>query len=559
MSGRPSFQSERSFQSSQLPNYGSSTRQPSSASASGQRQAAATAWPHSISSVMSQPSGSSLLFSPSALQNLNPLRPAATAGSRNAASRGTPAATVPLSQLPDVTKADFEPYLSEIKEEYALWEKQLSLTSKKKQSRSPSLSSTWSNMPGTSNSARAQIMPDLTVVPQLFMDKDFDLTLPRTFDQVTQLSPVPTTNSPGAAGPDRPKLHSRTNSFTNMTFGDIASDQMLQEKLSHYLDVVEQHLALEIASRSSTFFSALSNLQALHSQSETALVSASDLKRRLASINHFSKSGIKAIRMALRRHRLEKLKQAASAVQELLRAVREAGALAAAGEWEGALGLVEEVQSEYPASTHPDGTLREVRLDRVQALHDLPNRLTGLKRQIASSLRNELLSVLMHQLHEHTESYSRQAKELGADYKWEASEAKEQASEAARPLVRGLARCGPGLQAVEDMASTWRESVLSAVQSVIAKVRRSVRLLVKKVSLTSSTLLSAFTGRTRDRRAICCSARAFTSRIPPALSRCLQRVARPAQCPSSPHRNSGCSVHRRFVISLRVCGLFAPR
>lgn len=521
MSGRPSFQSERSFQSGSFPPIAESSSSgrrhhaqqtvsqsshPAAASSEDQQQQAAAAWPNSISTVMNSSAGTSshlLRFSPSTLQNLNPLRPAAAAGSRNAASRGTPAASVQLSSLPPVNKSEFDDYLSDIKDEYALWVKQAANNNSpsgrpRLSSRSASLSSTWSSSRLQQDAAAAhsirqqQMLPDLSIVPHLFMAEDFNLTLPRTFEQVTQLNPTPSSSTPtpedgagdsvnGSQPHRKPLQHTRGNSFSNMTLGDIATDQMLQEKLSHYLDVVEQHLALEIASRSSTFFSALSNLQALHAQSEAALARAAELKQQLGRIGSWSHAGLRALRMALRRHRVERLREAAAAVQDLLKAVREAGSLASAGEWEGALGLVEEVHAVYaPASQSSKAEdsaaaasrfMGELQLHRLRALHDLPNRLDGLKRQIASSLQNELLSVLTHQLQGHTEAYVQQAMTLGQDWKWEGSLVKEQASDAARPLVRGLVRCGPGLKAVEDAIAAWRESVLSAVDSVMSKVR----------------------------------------------------------------------------------------
>lgn len=474
MSARPSLQSERSVTSSHL--YESQPK-PHTQHQQQSRQDGQQQYPHSISSVLSQPpNAGSLLFSPSTLQNLNPLRQTAAAGKRNAASRGTPAATVPLSALPEVHKSDFTGYLEHIQGEYEVWQRQ----KKAQQSKSDLPSSTSTSSAGPP----AQILPDLSAVPQLFMAQDFDLTLPRTFDAVTQLNPAPPSpitsptneDAPAASTSgghtERPPLSARqSSSFTHMALGDIASDQMLQEKLSHYLDIVEQHLALEIASRSSTFFSALSNLQSLHTQSQSALSQASDLKHQLAHIDTFSRQGLHALRLALRRHRMHKLQLASAKVKEVARAVSQARDLASSGEWEGALGLVEEVQEAYYAAPGQDfDPATEVRLDRLNALKSLPDRLAGLKKQIAGSLQSELLSVLNHLFEVHTREVRESKTDATAE---EVGRMRERAADSARPLVRGLVKCGSDLKGVEDAVAVWRESVLATLRAAI----RSVSLL----------------------------------------------------------------------------------
>lgn len=469
MSRRPSFQSELSYDSGSLADLSAAStsrlpnRPESGRTANSQQQ---QTWPNSISSVLAQPSSSSNFFlSPSStLQNLNPLRPAAQAGSRNAASRGKPAATVQLSVLPEVQKSEFETYLSEIQDEYAVWAKQ-----KRPTTASIVKSPSSNSITDLSSFHRHQLLPDLEVVPTLFMSEDFDLTLPRTFEAVTQLNPTITATVPDTSEAASRKPPSASPSFSHMALGDIASDQMLQEKLSHYLDVVEQHLALEIASRSSTFFSALSNLQALDSQSEAALKQAAQLKSQLALVARWSQAGLQGLRMALRRHRLQKIQEGAVKIKEVVKALGQASDLATEGEWEGALGLVEEVQTAY----HSDNSgqkQQDLRLDRLKALSGVPSKLVTLKKTIATSLQAELLNVLTHQLHAHTHTYVKQSQQLGKDFKWEASNLKEVASEATRSLIRGLVRCGPGLRAVEDGVATWRESVLSTIQGIIQKV-----------------------------------------------------------------------------------------
>lgn len=95
--------------------------------------------------------------------------------------------------------------------------------------------STTSNLTSSDNGPRSTL-PPLSGVPSIYFNPAFDLADPRTFAAVTEQE--------ATIG------HRRTSSSP----ADIALNHILQEKLSHYMDVVEQHLVQEIAIRSVPFF-----------------------------------------------------------------------------------------------------------------------------------------------------------------------------------------------------------------------------------------------------------------------------------------------------------------
>lgn len=138
--------------------------------------------------------------------------------------------------------------------------------------------------------------PALSTVPSIFFDPDFNFENPRTFDLVCEQT-----------GPS---------AKSNAT--SIVTNSILQEKLSHYLDTVEIHLMTEISRRSTSFFEALSNLQALHSQTLECVSQIHVLRAQLARIDHTqSKQGLEVVRLKRRRRNLGLLHNGIRMVKEI--------------------------------------------------------------------------------------------------------------------------------------------------------------------------------------------------------------------------------------------------
>lgn len=397
----------------------------------------------SISSVNNLPAGQSLQQT---LANLNVLRATAAPGSRNVYTRGKPADAVTLSNLPAVKSTDFDSYVKSIEEEWANYQANVAPPASQRGVQSLATSSVDGLLLDRSEKGLQQAkpaLPPLDQVPELYMQEDFDLTLPRTFDRVAADA------IPGS---------SNSNSNIQPALGNLATDQMLQEKLSHYLDVVEMHLAHEISIRSSSFFSALSNLQSLHSQSELALTRLKPLKEELIQIDvASSRKGLALVAAGVKRRKLQKIMSSLDRVKEVWKATSQAGELAHAGEWDGALELVEEVEAAIdPSSSGQASDTVEVPLSKINALACLPKKLLAVRAQIGKALQVELVSVLSHELEERIPEYVQ-------DGSWESFGVKEKASDRIRPLVRGLVKCGR--ESVEQSIASWRQSVLGQMDS----------------------------------------------------------------------------------------------
>uniref|UniRef100_A0A8C2EI37 Vacuolar protein sorting-associated protein 54 n=1 Tax=Cyprinus carpio TaxID=7962 RepID=A0A8C2EI37_CYPCA len=125
-------------------------------------------------------------------------------------------------------------------------------------------------------------------LPQIFMKPEFVLNDPATFNAV-----LPWSHFSVAGG-----KNSR----------DVASSRLLQEKLSHYLDVVEVSIARQISLRSEAFFHAMSSQHELQDRLRETADAVAKLRARTAAIDRIMCRGpLQALRDALTHNNCIKL------------------------------------------------------------------------------------------------------------------------------------------------------------------------------------------------------------------------------------------------------------
>ncbi|GAA6006375.1 uncharacterized protein JCM10292_002666 [Rhodotorula paludigena] len=451
---------------------------------------------YSISAVLHEPAASSGLlpalpalpsassYLPAQLSSLSTtftsagtLPRSAAPGAKSVAQRRSQAPPIQVTELRKVARAEFEPYLRELGDDYDRWQKESRLGrdgvaegDAATEGGAHSLhglgiadegraSSSAGRAPASTGKAE-EVLPSLDDVPQIFFDASFDLANPRTFDLVTeriQLSPHSSPNlansSSFSALNDADNAPPRSTSALDVasglgphTLNDLAADQVLQEKLSHYTAVIESHLVREIGLRSSSFFAALSNLQSLHSEGENALAKISELQAALAAkdggVGSTAQHGLQVLRAQARRRGLERIEETVRAVEEVWTAVEGVKELVENGEWDGALEVGEQIEEAYlgsadasagsssstaasnsalsalsgasptkPSSRRPTPASRPLNLTKIRALSSLPSKLALLRAQIAKSLEGELISVLEHEMDVSLEEHVRLARE----------------------------------------------------------------------------------------------------------------------------------------------------
>jgi vacuolar protein sorting-associated protein 54 len=169
-----------------------------------------------------------------------------------------PNASLPSCNIPSIELADFLRYLKETaagrKSHRAIVRQ---LKKERKDSESLEASSPVAITPLFRQLKQDGRMYDLSMVPRLFLQEDFMLEDPGTFQEVlplSQLLPKKKKKAPITEGGDS-SPQTPTNSRQTA--------KLLHEKLTHYLDVVEVHLAYQISQKSDVFFSTLSSQQEL--------------------------------------------------------------------------------------------------------------------------------------------------------------------------------------------------------------------------------------------------------------------------------------------------------
>lgn len=178
---------------------------------------------------------------------------------------------------------------------------------------------------------------DVACVPRIFMQRDFSLEDPPTFLEVIPLTQLLPKKKRGGRedGPvmDKARKDSPASSATRHH-----SLKLLHEKLTHYLDVIEVHLAYQISQRSDIFFSTLSSQQELQLYIMQVRQEVVELRQKLRSVGSTSTRGALQLFSKCRCQRryqstYDKLKlistvqQAQPTIQSLLRKSDFVGAL----------------------------------------------------------------------------------------------------------------------------------------------------------------------------------------------------------------------------------------
>lgn len=185
---------------------------------------------------------------------------------------------VPAScHLPTITREDFSPYLQETAQRERIHERCKTICPNKDVDSVSSI-----------NLNHDKTRSELEQVPKIFMKPDFALEDPSTFNSVLPWS--------------------HFNSAGGKSSRDVASSKLLQEKLSHYLDVVEVSIARQISLRSEAFFHAMSSQHELQDQLQETQTAVSVLRQRTADIDRVMCQGpLSALRTALTRNNCVKL------------------------------------------------------------------------------------------------------------------------------------------------------------------------------------------------------------------------------------------------------------
>lgn len=264
------------------------------------------------------------------------------------------------------------------------------------------------------NRGRAPAVTPLTTIPPVYFEEDFHLENPRTFDVISEKSEV--------VRPPRPPMkddkHSNGSVSEPAHIGRkaLATNAILQEKLSWYMDTVEIHLISSISTASKSFFTALGSLQELHAEAADSVKRIQVLRRDLQKIDkEMAMGGLKIVNLRRRRENVRRLAAAVAQLRDVVESVSRCEELVEQGDIEIAADELEEVErlmagekiSDRPAEEDQTDLPREaVDLRGLKALEGASEDLKLLRQRIGMGYETRFLNDLLGDLRQHVQNVS---------------------------------------------------------------------------------------------------------------------------------------------------------
>ncbi|KAH8803348.1 Vps54-like protein-domain-containing protein [Xylogone sp. PMI_703] len=353
--------------------------------------------------------------------------------------------------------------------------------------------------------------PQLSTIPSIYFSEDFHLENPRTFNVVSERSSVVMPLN---------LMTEQVNSETPSTSRKaLATNAILQEKLSWYMDTVEMHLIHSIPVASATIFSALESLGTLNSEAADSVEKIRTLRRDLTSLDRdVVNRGLELLQKRQRHHDLHQLNNAVLQLRRIVNRFAYCKLLIEEGKVENALAEIDAIDTiELVIATSHEETLEDETFTHVQsrgirgvvALRDMASDLTTLRSQIGKVFESKVHSLLIEDLQRHVNSVS-----IEEVLRWEAASLRakgvharelsafpaymsttEELYTALFPNISGFYRCGYISTAIQ----AYRELVLREIGYI---VRKLLPTSTEDTESTSSVLpVSEGRGRTDQEKA----------------------------------------------------------
>ncbi|KAI1853778.1 hypothetical protein JX266_001762 [Neoarthrinium moseri] len=254
----------------------------------------------------------------------------------------------------------------------------------------------------------AQGPPPLNTIPNVYFDEDFHLENPRTFDVVSERSEV-VRQAPGSAD------EKGANGSATAPRKALATNAILQEKLSWYMDTVEMHLINSISTASTTFFSALGSLRELHSEAAESVDRIRTLRKELGALDQeIATSGLDIVQKRRRRENLQQLNSAVQQLREIVEAVAECESQVDSGEVDKALHSIDALEKLVAGRSRPsipgskDSGQPLFDLRGTSALQGVTSDVSTLRFRIGKAFESKFLDILLGDLRRHVDTVSSQ-------------------------------------------------------------------------------------------------------------------------------------------------------
>ena len=249
----------------------------------------------------------------------------------------------------------------------------------------------------SSTQRRLHTPTPLSTIPSVYFDEDFHLENARTFDVVSERSEI-------VRDPNR------NADKTGNGRKALATNAILQEKLSWYMDTVEIHLISSISTASRSFFSALGSLRELHAEAADSVHRIQTLRKDLAKLDkEIAIGGMKVVSLKQRRQNVRQLGEAVSQLRAVVESVGGCEDMVENGDVEMALDQLDDAEkliagrrkahTKDAANTPP---LRDLR--GIRALDGAFEDLAQLRLRIGKAYEVKFLATLLEDVRQHVRS-----------------------------------------------------------------------------------------------------------------------------------------------------------
>ncbi|KAF5551657.1 hypothetical protein FMEXI_3223 [Fusarium mexicanum] len=408
---------------------------------------------------------------------------------------------VVLSSTPHVDATEFQSYLSQMAPLYA----QLHRLKENEREAVPrigglitspsSISHEFSGTERGGNFDRKlrHEVPSLATVPDVYFDQNFHLENPRIFRVVSEHSEITSESSSECKTSGGRVLLPRKS---------LATNAILQEKLSWYMDIVEMHLANSISIASTTAFSVLGSLKELHIEASQSAERIALLRNDLSSLQHDIRTNGLVLSQKLRVHRdIQHLHNAVLQLQCILDRVSSCKLLVDEGKAEKALDEFDAIES-LMAGEHSQAAKNQVSSD-IQ-LRDIRkaipsqgvfNELAVLRSRVAKILESRIHSTLIQDLQRHSQFGPKEQLLLAWDAKSRSAQgAYEQCPSAvlvdtdrANDLRAALLPSLLGLHRSGSITTTFK----AYRQLALLEIRNALRIILPSSTDNTSSVTSA--------------------------------------------------------------------
>ncbi|EPS39259.1 hypothetical protein H072_6959 [Dactylellina haptotyla CBS 200.50] len=247
------------------------------------------------------------------------------------------------------------------------------------------------------SSLRKQSMaiPPLSTVPQIYFDEKFQLENPRTFDVVSERShviqsPIQENGADGYPGIGRKAL---------------ATNAILQEKLSWYMDIVEVHLIKEISTASSGFFAALGDLRELHAEADASVRKIQSLRAELDRLDRDQAlAGLEVVRLRRRKANIQKLVHSVEQIAHAIKKLNEAEECLDRNDIVAAMDVIDATESLLEGQASCGLTTPIIDLRPVKAVSSIQVDLSNLRVRCGKALETRFVDTLLSDLRKHAET-----------------------------------------------------------------------------------------------------------------------------------------------------------